>query len=187
MGICLQWIFAIISLRIILLGSKKVYGISNYLPKSTSLKIWAPPAENMSSSIVIYNSLKDVMPRKQNITSSLTHLSVSFWLIRSRCILSLYPENIRKPRKKGVEKGCIRSKWVKGTWPTCLYFAGCFLCLWKLMLPYLKSIWEILLKISRQFSTRIDGITQTLLCNKYMGVIHILFKEHVINNCLVYR
>ena len=39
----------------------------------------------------------------------------------------------------------------------------------------------------RQFSTTIDGITQTLLCNKYMGVIHILFKEHVINNCLVYR
>ena len=33
----------------------------------------------MSSSIVIYYSLKDVMPRKQNITSSLTHVSDSLF------------------------------------------------------------------------------------------------------------
>ena len=44
----------------------------------------------------------------------------------------------------------ILSVLFKGTW--CWSFTGHFLYLWKLMLPHLKSVWQIILKISQKSS-----------------------------------
>ena len=47
---------------------------------------------------------------------------------------------------------CASSWEIKETMPRCWYFVGCFLSLRKLMLPHVKSIWQIILNISRKSS-----------------------------------
>ena len=41
---------------------------------------------------------------------------------------------------------------IKGSIPRCLWFAGIFLELWRLTLQHLKSIWQIILSLSRKNS-----------------------------------
>ena len=61
------------------------------------------------------------------------------------------------------------------------YFASCFLCLWKTMLPHLKSLWEIILNITQKtVSTTIDHTTIKKLYSAvriWKKLFHILFKK----------
>ena len=41
------------------------------------------------------------------------------------------------------------------------YFSGCFLCFWKLMLSYLKSFWQIILKKPQKVISTKSGSTTT--------------------------
>ena len=62
---------------------------------------------------------------------------------------------------------CPSSLGIKQTTPSFWYFVCCFLCLRKLMLRHVKSIWQIILKISQKSSFNdnwlltIDGTTTT--------------------------
>ena len=70
----------------------------------------------------------------------------------------------------------------KGAISRFLRFPGCFLCLWKLMLTRLKSLWRIILKISQKtVSGTIDSsATETNFIAQYVckrKTFHSLFKK----------
>ena len=70
----------------------------------------------------------------------------------------------------------------KGAISRFLCFRGCFLCLWKLMLTRLKSLWRIILKISQKtVSVTIDNsATETNFTAQYVykrKTFHNLFKK----------
>ena len=76
-----------------------------------------------------------------------------------------------------------------GAMPRYWYFVGHFLCLSKLMLPYLKSIWQIILKTPRknnfQRQLNVPSHKQTLLCSMHLeeNIWNSFQEKH--NRCII--
>ena len=77
--------------------------------------------------------------------------------------------------------------WFNEVMPRCWYFAGQFLSYWKFMLPHLKTLWHITLKISRKaVSPTIEGsITLTEFILQQITkrkIFHISFRRNIIDD-----